>query len=135
MGPMGEGQIPEGLSWWSQLGDSQDDQQTRPQEGGTDDARGGNHRSNQLPRYQTPFTTSMPYMTGGYQYQGTGIGPSGGPPGGGGRPPGHGHGSGGGDGYDPGDGDKEEDEDNATSSSSENLREVPPEDWTNGSGE
>ena len=68
----------------------------------------------------------MPYITGGYQYQSTGIGPAGGPPGGGDRPPGRGRGGGGGDGYDPGDGDKEEDEDDATSSSSENLREVPP---------
>ena len=88
MGPMGQGQTPEGPSWWSQLGDSWDDQQTRPQEGGTGDTRGTNRRSNQLPRYQTPFTTSTPYVTGGYQYQGTAIGPSGGPPGGGGRPPG-----------------------------------------------
>ena len=126
MGPMGEGQTPEGPSWWSHLGDSQDDQQTRPQEGGTGDAWGTNRRSNQLPRYQTPFTMSTPYMTGGYRYQGTGKGPSGGPPGGGGRPPGRGCGSGGGDGYDPGDGDEEEDEDDATSSSSENPREVSP---------
>ena len=37
VGPMGEGQTPEGPSWWSQLGDSRDDQQTRPQEGGTGD--------------------------------------------------------------------------------------------------
>ena len=28
VGPMGEGQTPEGPSWWSQLGDSRDDQQT-----------------------------------------------------------------------------------------------------------
>ena len=84
VGPMSEGQTPERPSWWSQLGDSQDDQQTRPQEGGTGDARGANHRSNQLRRYQTPFTTSTPYMMGGYRYQGTGVGPSGGPPGGGG---------------------------------------------------
>ena len=81
---MGEGQTPEGPSWWSQLGDSWDDQQTQPQEGGTGDAQGANCRSNQLPRYQTTFTTSTPYMTGGYQYQGTGVGPSGGLPGRGG---------------------------------------------------
>ena len=66
-----------------------------------------------------------PYITGGYQYQGTGVGPSGGPPSGGDRPQGRGCGGGGGDGYDPGDGD-EEDEDDATSSSSENQREVSP---------
>ena len=65
-------------------------------------------------------------MTGGYQYQGTGIGPSGGLPGRGGQPPGQGCGGGGGDGYDPGDGDEEEDDDDATSSSSENPREVSP---------
>ena len=68
----------------------------------------------------------MPYMTEGYRYQGTSVGPSGGPPGRGDRPPGRGHGGGGGDGYDPGDGDEEEDEDDATSSSSDNLREVSP---------
>ena len=28
VGPMGKGQTPEGPSWWSQLGDSQDDQQS-----------------------------------------------------------------------------------------------------------
>ena len=28
VGPMGKGQTPEGLSWWSQLGDSWNDQQT-----------------------------------------------------------------------------------------------------------
>ena len=28
VGPMGEGQTPEGPSWWSQLGDSQDNQQS-----------------------------------------------------------------------------------------------------------
>ena len=61
----------------------------------------------------------MPYVTRGYQYQGTGVSPSGGPPGGG-RPPGQEHGGGGGDGYDPGNGGEEEDEDDATSSSSEN---------------
>ena len=88
VGPMGKGQTPEGPSWWSQLGDFRDDQQSQPQEGGTGDARGPNHRSNQLPRYQTPFTTSTPYMTGGFRYQGTDVGPSGGPPGRGGRPPG-----------------------------------------------
>ena len=125
MGPMGEDQTPEGPSWWSQLGDFWGDQESQPQEGGTGDAQGTNRRSNQLPRYQTPFTTLTPYMTGGYQYQGTGIGPSGGLPGRGGRPPGQGHGGGGGDGYDPGDGDEEEDEDNATSSSSENRRGFP----------
>ena len=38
VGPMGKGQTPEGLSWWSHLGDSRDDQQTQPQEGGTGDA-------------------------------------------------------------------------------------------------
>ena len=65
-------------------------------------------------------------MTGGYRYQGTGIGPSRGLPVGGDRPPGRGRGGGGGDGYDAGDGDKEEDEDDATSSSSDNLREVSP---------
>ena len=135
MGPMGEGQTPEGPSWWSQLRDPQDNRQSRPQEGGTGDAQGTSSRSNQLLRYQTPFTTLTPYMTGGYRYQGTGIGPSGGPPGRGGRPPGQGCGGGGGDGYDPGDGDKEEDEDGATSSSSENLREVSPKDWTNRPGE
>ena len=68
----------------------------------------------------------MPYMMGGYRYQGTGIGPSGGLPGRGGRPLGRGCGSGGGDGYDPGDEDEEEDEDDATSSSSENPREISP---------
>ena len=99
VGPMGKGQTPEGPSWWSQLGDSRDDQQTQPQEGGTGDARGANRGSNQLPRYQTPFTKSTPYMMGGYRYQGTGIGPSGGLPGRGGQPPGRGCGSGGGDGY------------------------------------
>ena len=75
----------------------------------------------------------MPYITGGYRYQSTSIGPSGGLPGGGDQPPGRGCGGGGGDGYDPGDRDKEEDEDDATSSSSDNLREVPPKGWTNGS--
>ena len=69
---------------------------------------------------------STPYVTGGYRYQGTGLSPSGGPPGRGGRPPGQGHGGGGGDEYDPGDGDEEEDEDDAMSSSSENPREVSP---------
>ena len=69
---------------------------------------------------------SMPYITGGYRYQGTGVGPSGGPPGRGDRPPGRGCRDGGGDGYDPGDGDEEEDEDDTTSSSIENLREVSP---------
>ena len=78
MGSIGKGQTPERPSWWSQLGDSRDDQQSQPQEGGTGDARGTNRRSNQLPRYQTPFTTSTPYTTGGYQYQGIGVGPSGG---------------------------------------------------------
>ena len=81
VGPMGEGQTPEGPSWGSQLGDSWDDQQTRPQEGGACDTRGANSGSNQLPRYQTPFTTLMPYMMGGYRYQGTGVGLSGGLPG------------------------------------------------------
>ena len=79
-----------------------------------------------MSRYQTPFTKSTPYITGGYRYQGTGVGPSGGPPGGGDRPPGRGCGGGGVDGFDPGDGDKEEDEDDATSSSSDNLREISP---------
>ena len=69
---------------------------------------------------------STPYITGGYRYQGTGIGPSGGLPGRGDQPPGRGHGGGGGDGYDPGDGDEKEDDDDATSSSSDNLREVSP---------
>ena len=126
MGPMGEGQTPEGPSWWSQWRDPGDDRPSRPQEEGTGDTRATGSKPNQLPRYQTPFTTSMPYMTGGYRYQGTGIGPSGGLPGRGDQPPGRGHGGGGGDGYDPGDGDEEEDEDDATSSSSENLREVFP---------
>ena len=37
VGPMDEGQTPEGPSWWSQLGGSQDDQQSQLQEGGTGD--------------------------------------------------------------------------------------------------
>ena len=37
VGPRGEGQMPEGPSWWNQLGDFQDDRQSRPQEGGTVD--------------------------------------------------------------------------------------------------
>ena len=123
---MGEGQTPEGPSWWSQLRDPQDNKLSRPQEEGTGDTPGTGSKPNQLPRYQTPFTTLTPYTTGGYRYQGTGVGPSGGPPGGGDRPPGRGHGGGGGDWYDPGDGDEEEDEDDATSSSSENMREVSP---------
>ena len=123
---MGEGQTPEGPSWWSHLRDPQDDRPSRPQEEGTGDTRGTGSRQNQLSRYQTPFTTSTPYITGGYRYQGTGVGPPGGLPGRGDRPLGRGHGGGGGDGYDPGDGDEEEDEDDATSSSSDNLREVPP---------
>ena len=65
VGQMGEGQTPEGPSWWSQLGDPRDYRQSQPLEGGTGDAQGTSHRSNQLPRYQTPFTTSTPYMTGG----------------------------------------------------------------------
>ena len=67
-----------------------------------------------------------PYITGGYRYQGTGIGPSGGLLGRVDQPPGRVRGGGRGDGYDPGDGDEEEDENDATSSSSENLREVFP---------
>ena len=68
----------------------------------------------------------MPYMPGGYQYQGAGMTPPGGPPGGGGQPPGQGHRGDGGDGYDPGDGDEEEYEDDTTSVLSENPREVSP---------
>ena len=33
VGPMGEGQTPEGPSWWSQLRDPWDDRQSQPQEG------------------------------------------------------------------------------------------------------
>ena len=126
MGLVGEGQMPEGPSWWGQMDGPWDDRQSRPQEGGVGNAQGTYHRSNQLPRYQIPLTTSMPYVTEGYRYQDTGRSPTGGPPGGGGRPPGHRRGGGRGDGYDPGDGDVEEDEDDATSSSSEDPREVPP---------
>ena len=108
------------------MGDPRDSRPSQPQEKGTGDSRGTGSKSNRLPRYQTPVTTLTPYITGGYQYQGSGIGPSGGPPGGGGRPPGRGYGGDGGDGYDPGDGDEEEDEDDATSSSSENQKEVSP---------
>ena len=37
VGPMGEGQTPEGPSWWSQWRDPQDDRLSRPQEEGTGD--------------------------------------------------------------------------------------------------
>ena len=134
-GLMGEGQTLEGPSWWSQLRDPWDSRPSQPQEEGTGDSWGTGSKSNWLPRYQTPVTTSTPYITGGYQYQGSSVGPSGGPPDGGDWPRGRGCGGGGGDGYVPGDGDEEEDKDDATSSSSENQREVPPEGWTNGSGE
>ena len=106
--------------------DPQDDRPSQPQEEGIGYSRGMGSKPNQLPRYQTPFTTSTPYIIGGYQYQDTDVGPPRGPPGGGDQPPGRGYGGGGGDGYDPGDRDEEKDEDYATSSSSENLREVSP---------
>ena len=83
VGPMGKGQTPEGPNWWSQLRDPQDNRPSQPQEEGIGDTQGTGSKPNQLPRYQTPFTTSTPYITGGYLYQGTSIGPSGGPPGGG----------------------------------------------------
>ena len=134
-GQIGEGQTPEGPSWWGQIGGPLDKRQSRPQERGTSGTQGSGHRSNQLPRYQPPLTTSTPYMLGGNRYQGTGVSPSGGLPGGGGRPPGQGYRGGGEDGYDPGDGDEEEDEDDTTSTSSEIREKFHPEDWTDGSGE
>ena len=58
--PMGEGQTPEGPSWWSQLIDSWNNRPSQPQEEGTGDTQGMGSKPSQLPRYQTPFTTSMP---------------------------------------------------------------------------
>ena len=136
VGLLGEGQTPEGPSWWSQLSNPQDSRPSQPQEEGTGDSRGTGCKSNQLPRYQTPVTMLTPYKTGGYLYQGSSLGPSGGPPGGGGRPPGRGH--------------VEVVEEKGMTQEEgmkrrmrimlhplplEIRRRFPPEDWTNGSGE
>ena len=65
-GLMGEGQTPEGPSWWSQLRDPWDDRLSQPQEEGTGNTQGIGSKPNQLPRYQILFTMSTPYITGGY---------------------------------------------------------------------
>ena len=80
-GSLGEGQTPEGPSWWSQLRGPRGNRPSPPQEEGIGDSRGTGSKSNWLPRYQTPVTTLTPYITGDYLYRSSGIVPSGGPPG------------------------------------------------------